>query len=212
MDRNFAKGAKNVGLSGSGATVAIGWTSCSLFIIDADEVEAVGGGGHASFAAVEGGEDAVEFVFRGFASADFDEGSHDAADHVVEEAVADDVERDVRAFLFGKRSGEGAWLMPHGPAGVFLDGDFEEGADAGELIGPVTFKATEVVRAEEGLGGDVHGFDIEEEVAVPGIFFQEGERGGVVVDEVAVAFLFRLEAGMKTEGDIGDFEDGDVVG
>ena len=172
----------------------------------------MGGGGHASFAAVEGGEDAVEFVGGGFASADFDEGPHDAADHVVEEAVADDVEGDVRAFLFGERGGEGAGLVPHGPTGVFLDGDFEEGSYAGEFIGPVAFEAAEVVGAEEGLGGVVHGFDIEEEVTMPGVFFQEGERGGVVVDEVAVAFLFRLEAGMKTEGDIGDFEDGDVIG
>lgn len=25
--------------------------------------------------------------------------------------------------------------MPHGPAGVFLDDDFEESADAGEFVG-----------------------------------------------------------------------------
>lgn len=50
------------------------------------------------------------------------------------------------------------------------------------------------------------------EWAVPGVFFEEGERGGVVVWMGWRHSFFRLEAGMKTEGDIGDFEDGDVVG
>lgn len=70
-----------------------------LLIPDANKIQPVGGGGYAAGAAVKRGEDAVHFVGRSFPATDFDERPHDAADHVVEEAVADDVEADVAPFF-----------------------------------------------------------------------------------------------------------------
>ena len=72
--------------------------SCSSksvsLIPDTDKIQPVGGGGYSAGAAVEGGEDAMHFIRRSFPATDFDERPHDAADHVVEEAVAFDVDGD----------------------------------------------------------------------------------------------------------------------
>ena len=54
----------------------------------------MGGGGLAGSAAVFGGDHFGDPFWRSFAAADFDERARDRADHIVEEAVAFDVDGD----------------------------------------------------------------------------------------------------------------------
>ena len=131
--------------------------SCSIMrvslIPDADKIQPVGGGGYSAGAAVEGGEDAVHFIGRSFPSTDFDERPHDAADHVVEESVADDVEADIPPFFVGRgiNGGKRIGLVPHRPAAEATDGDFEDRLNARKFIEPVAFEATELMRTVKSL-------------------------------------------------------------
>ena len=56
----------------------------------------------------------------------------------------------------------------------------------------------------------MHCRHIERGMVVPGIFFKERKRSGVIVDEVAIAFPLGLKTGMKGEGDFLNLENNDV--
>ena len=71
-----------------------GWTVQSRVVSRCDEKESVRRRGLAGFAAVAGGEHFGRPVDRRACRADFDERADDRAHHVVEEAVAGDVDRD----------------------------------------------------------------------------------------------------------------------
>ena len=128
-----------------------------------DPLQAQAGGrerwscGAAVFACDDGGDDG----FGHSAAADFEEGSGDDADHVVEEAAAADFDADAFGGEgIGRRGGDAEDV-----AGV-------DGADGGEAAVVGGGEGDEVVLADEVLGGAVHAFAVE--------------RFPAMVDEVAV--------------------------
>ena len=119
------------------------WGCCRLIAYPL-EAQSAGGGDLAGGATVVGFQDGGDGVRLPAALADVCEGADDVADHVVEEAVAFDVDIEivgvVTAFLADVTAEEGAY----GALALVRSGG----------------KGTEVVLADEVLGGLLHGGDV----------------------------------------------------
>ncbi len=135
------------------------------------EEEALRRGSGPGLSAVATVENLFHLLDRPVATADVDEGSHDASDHVVKEAVG---------FYFQMQSILDPFYIQMG-----------DGSHRGFAVGPFSFKAAEVVLAEQAFGCAVHGYLIELADGVfPAIAAMKDIGDTIVVDNITVHFLF----------------------
>ena len=172
-------------------------------------------------------------------AAHFYQRTNDRADHVIEESVGLDFHANRppdapppcparltgRAFAGAGRHGDGpgchAWLeeTPVRAGGVMrakldrdpLDGKLEHGAHARLARRAGRLETAEVVRADQPLGGPVHGVRVEPVAIVPGVPQREHVAHRRVVDHVAVALAHGAADGVEIVGRQSCVDDGHVA-
>ena len=164
----------------------------SLVIFHFQERQAAGGGGGAGELSVAGFEEGGHGERVAFSLADLDERSDENADHILQEALADEGEAD----LIGGLPDLNGEKLPHG----------------GFLHVRVAAEAFEIVPANEKSGGGLHGRRVESPAPMlVDILPFKNVKCLVFSDAVAIGFLACVVAAVKARSRLGDGKNADVV-
>src|SRR3972149_2088596 len=167
----------------------------TAFIVDAYQKQSLRRCRGAGGAAVGGGEALGDPRFVFGAAAYFHETADDRPNHVVEEPVGLDLDRDE------------VLLRPPAP----LHAEPVDGADAVLALCTAGFEAAEIVCAQEWPGGAGHGGVVETPVVLPAISTAEDIADRPVVDHVTVALAHCIADRVKTPVCVGGLQHGNVV-
>lgn len=184
-------------------------------VFDSEQAQPLRRGGRAGDATILGVENFGRPSYGPTTAAHLDQGADDSADHVVEESVGFDLEGD-EIVVGGHESGQSrfGWKQIGSlPCPAPLDGEVEDGSDAGFPLGSAGLKAAEVVGAEQSVGGVLHGFGVKAAVdVVPGELSGENFANRAVVDCVAISLADGVADCVEALGRFRHVEDNDVVG
>ena len=163
-------------------------------VTNRDEVQTFRGRGGGGAGTRAGGENFFEIGHREPALADFDQGSHQVADHAVEKAVA------VKAELQ-----KGAGFAGHPDGAETADGRLT-------FVTGIGGKGGKVVFSDKKPGGLADGAQIQGPGNMPGTADLHGVKEGGVGDPVKVGFPLGGKAGVKLFGLFLDGKDADAGG